>query len=227
MMARYLSSFLASQSPRVYAIRVHTRESNRKQGAGGERRTCSSNGENGLGSVSFAYCIVLFYRNVRSGRAFRPILGPTTPRFDPRCPPRHFRRDCRKVWDKVISYFRFSLRPGNTRTFGNWRTVENVSATYSFAKLLGVYVIARYGLNEDRQWKYSPLDVLARMDVIWLGEPCLFKPMIAASVLLSLRWREFVRDTSKFHFICFEKRQNKSEEISQERLYKMIITSLW
>lgn len=34
---------------------------------------------------------------------------PTTFRFDPRRPLRHFRRDCRKDHDKVISYFRESL----------------------------------------------------------------------------------------------------------------------
>jgi len=107
------------------------------------RETCSSYGENRTSSYpySFAYCIVLFYRNIRSGRAFRPILGPTTPQFDPRRPLRHFRRDCRKDHDKVIPYFRVSLRSSNTRTFGNWRTVENVSATYLFVKLLGRYAL--------------------------------------------------------------------------------------
>jgi len=214
MMARYLSSFLASESPRVCDSSTHERIESQAGGRGqGEgKRTCSSDGENGLGSVSFAYCIVLFYRNVRSGRAFRPILGPTTPRFDPRCPPRHFRRDCRKVRDKVISYFRFSLWPGNTRTFGNWRTVENVSATYSFAKLLGVYVIARYGLNEDRQWKCSSMFLL-EWTLEYLVRWSLFvyetnddrSPSIAVSIAV-LRWKEFTRDM--LH-IRFEKQQDK------------------
>lgn len=119
--------------------------------------TCSSNGENGLGSASFAYCIVLFYRNIRSGRAFLSILSSlrqpreTTLMFDPRTATAPFPlRDCRKDRDKVISYFRLSLRFSNTRTFGNWRTVESISTTYLFAKLLGLYVTARYGSNEVR-----------------------------------------------------------------------------
>lgn len=81
---------------------------------------CSSNGENGLECARFAYRIVLFYRNIRSGRAFRLILpgrlprGAAAPASMLERPPRHFRRDCRKDQDKVISYFRLCVPPASS-----------------------------------------------------------------------------------------------------------------
>lgn len=103
--------------------------------------------------VRVLYRIVLSEYTFRTRVSPHPQQSPTTPRNHPRVRSSTATapfplRDCRKDQDKVISYFRLSLRFSNTRTFGNWRTVESISTTYLFAKLLGIYVIARYGSSE-------------------------------------------------------------------------------
>lgn len=132
----------------------------------GENRTSS-----GSVFVGVVHRIVLSkYTNIRSERAFRPILGPPTFRFDSRRPLHHFRRDCRKDHDKVISYFRVSLRSSNTRTFGNWRTVENVSTTYLFAKLLELCVITLRVTSENCKQYCPPLNLHWNLASLFLSK---------------------------------------------------------
>lgn len=146
MTIRYLPSFYFEP------LRMRFEYMNRIASRGGPVHRTEKTGSGPLRSRIVSYCSIGIY--VPDAR-FSPssVVSPTTPRNYPRVRSSTATapfplRDCRKDQDKVISYFRLSLRFSNTRTFGNWRTVESISTTYLFAKLLELYVIARYASDE-------------------------------------------------------------------------------
>lgn len=152
---RFNISFLltrtSSPPPLLFACAIRVRESNRKQGGPVHRTEKTSSDP--LCSRIVSYCSIGIY--VPDTR-FAPSSATDNP-AKPSCSilDVHCAISGEIVERTGIKLYRISdsLRSGNTRSFGNWRTVENISTTYSFAKLLGWYVIARYVSNESCQWK--------------------------------------------------------------------------
>lgn len=134
-------SFLSSSSPRVVcAIQVYTRIESQARGL--VHRT-EKTGSDPFRSRIVSYCSIGIY--VLDAR-FAPSTGRQPPGFDPRRPPRHFRRDCRKVQDKVISYFRLPLSGLAILELsvidGPWRTYRLLTCSQNYSEFMLLRVTA-------------------------------------------------------------------------------------